>query len=252
MERVVSRVERIEQRRESSADGSAGDAFEPRDPRVEGRGIIDGQNPIRPPRGIDGGHRMGTSRQRAVTLKRVGRIVRGADHGHAERGEQPQHREARLAQSCVAGVEHLARRRPRQADVNAERAPELHMRPVVEGVAQRVGHDARPRVETLPIRRIAGDDRLVDAVGAHRPPLVVVAVQPQLGDRTETVVGRHLVRRQVRVVVDDRQRLGEAMVEIAGHARVEEEFLVEKATRGRRGGGRHHARIPSRHSTVSC
>ena len=64
------------------------------------------------------------------------------------------------------------------------------------------------------------------------------------------MIGRNLIRGEVRVVVDDGQRLGEAVKEVAGDLAVEQELVVEEsALEGRGPGG--HARTPSSRSTVS-
>ena len=114
----------------------------------------------------------------------------------------------------------------------AERPPQLHRRPVVERVAERLGHRARPGLELVEVRRVAGAELLRDAVRAHRPPLVVVALEPDLGDRAEAVVRRHQLRREVAVVVDDRQVLRRAVVELARRLGLEQEVVVEEGLHG--------------------
>jgi len=79
------------------------------------------------------------------------------------------------------------------------------MAPMVEGVAQQVGHDAREGVELLPVGRVPGTKALSNAVRAHLAPLVVVAVEPDLGDVLPVGVRGDLGRRQVGVKIDDRQ-----------------------------------------------
>ena len=116
--------------------------------------------------------------------------------------------------------------------VDAERPPQLHRRPVVERVAERLGHRARPGLELVEVRRVPGAVLLRDAVRAHRPPLVVVALEPDLGDRAEAVVGRHQLRREVAVVVDDRQVLRRAVVELARRLGLEQEVVVEEGLHG--------------------
>ena len=105
-------------------------------------------------------------------------------------------------------------------------------RPVVERVAERLRHRARPGLELVEVRRVARAEPLRDAVRAHRAPLVVVALEPDLGDRAEAVVARHQLRREVAVVVDDRQVLGGAVVELARRLALEQEVVVDEGLHG--------------------
>ena len=51
---------------------------------------------------------------------------------------------------------------------------------MVERIAQRVGNGSRPGQKLLVGRRVPGDVVLRDAIGPHRPPFVVVSLQPDL------------------------------------------------------------------------
>jgi hypothetical protein len=99
---------------------------------------------------------------------------------------------------------------------------------VIERIAQRGRHGARPRLEFLPVAGVAGAEALVDPVRAHRPPLVVIAFQPDLGDGAELVIARDLRDGQVAVVVDDRQVGDGAVIEVARDVIVEQEIVVDE------------------------
>ena len=77
------------------------------------------------------------------------------------------------------------------------------MSPVVERVTHSVGHSLRPLLELLPVAGIARAVTLRHAICTHRTPFVVVAIEPYLGKRTETVVGGNHRRAEVTMVVDD-------------------------------------------------
>ena len=102
------------------------------------------------------------------------------------------------------------------------------MAPMVEGVAQQVGHDAREGVELLPVGRVPGTKALSNAVRAHLAPLVVVAVEPDLGDVLPVGVPRDLRRRQVGMKIDNRQLGREVEVETSRLFALEQESFVDQ------------------------
>lgn len=97
---------------------------------------------------------------------------------------------------------------------------ELHVGPVVERVAQGVGHRLGPLLKLLPGRSIAGDVALIDAICAHGPPLVMVAGKPNFRNVAEAVVARYMPGREVAMVVDDGQTAGIAVIETPGLLRL--------------------------------
>ena len=83
---------------------------------------------------------------------------------------------------------------------------------MVERVAHRIGNRLGPLLELLPIGRIlARAILLIDPVGAHGAPFVVVAFEPDLRQVVETVIRSHVLGNQVAMVVDDRH-LGRMVV----------------------------------------
>jgi hypothetical protein len=162
-----------------------------------------------------------------VGLQRIRRVVGRADEGDPVRGKDvvdPQRRQLRVRPlpdgvRRVAGLIRLA---------DPEVALELQVRPVVEGVAERVREGRHPGVELLAGRRVARAEALVDPVGPHRPPLVVVAADPDVRQVRELVVRGDLGLRDVAVVVVDRLALRVAVVELAGRVRLQEEVVVDE------------------------
>ena len=81
-------------------------------------------------------------------------------------------------------------------------------------------------MKLLASRGVASDKTLVDAVGAHQAPLVVVAAQPNLGDVLETLVLPDLLGRNVAVVVDDGHALGKVVEQLLAGLGAQQEILI--------------------------
>ena len=65
---------------------------------------------------------------------------------------------------------------------------------MVQRVTDGVRYGRGPGVKLLTIGRIAGTQALSDAIGAHRTPLIVVALQPDVIQVIKTVVFSDLLR----------------------------------------------------------
>ena len=77
--------------------------------------------------------------------------------------------------------------------------------PVVQRVAHGIGNGLGPFLELFPVGSVlACTVAFVYAVGTHGAPLVVVASEPDFGQRTELVVVGHHLGDEVAVVVDNR------------------------------------------------
>src|SRR5690606_4380716 len=160
--------------------------------------------------------------------------VGGAEHLHLETLDQDARSKGVVPQAGVAQLVHLTRALRIEQPPNAKGALQLEVRPVVERVAERCRNGRRPGFELLPRARVAGAAALGDAGGPHRAPLVVVTVQPELGDAGELVILRELGGGQVAVIVDDRQLPGDVVVEPPGGLAVQQKVLVEEARRRHR------------------
>ena len=77
------------------------------------------------------------------------------------------------------------------------------MAPVVERVADELRKRLRPFLEFLAVAGVAGDVALLNPVGTHLTPFVVIAAQPYLSDVVELAVLVDLLRIDVAVVVHD-------------------------------------------------
>ncbi len=116
--------------------------------------------------------------------------------------------------------------------LDAEIAAQLQVRPEVERIAHELRHGARVGVELLQIARAARHQRLIDAIGAHAAPLVVVARQPDACQILELPVGRDLLRRQMAVVIDDRHPLRMLVIKLLRPRSREKEVAMQKIGSG--------------------
>ena len=78
------------------------------------------------------------------------------------------------------------------------------MRPMVQRIAEQVGHGLCPLLKLFPIRRVTGDVPLIDAVGAHGAPFIMVAAQKELCNIPKLMILGNDFRIQMTVVVDNR------------------------------------------------
>ena len=107
----------------------------------------------------------------------------------------------------------------------AEKAQQLQVGPVVDGVAHQGRHHGGEALEFLLEGGLAGDVLLGHAAGAHHPPFVVVAGQPGLTNVRKLLVFVNLLGIQVAVVVKDGHVLGIFMIEPAGRLAVEQKVV---------------------------
>ena len=140
-----------------------------------------------------------------MVLQRIDGIVRRTDDLDIVVLHQTAGETLGLLQLLGAAIVDLARRLGIEELRDAESRLELEVGPVVERITHGIGHRLGPLFELFPVGSIlARAVTLVDAVGAHRTPLIMVALQPDLRQVVETVVRSHILGNQVAVVVDDR------------------------------------------------
>ena len=166
-----------------------------------------------------------------MPVERVGRVVGGADELDREPGQDPASREVGGGELPVGLVPDEIGRRFLEQRLDPEVPGELEMGPVKQGIAERVGHGPGPGPELVERGRGACDQVFGDAVGPHRPPLVVVPLEPGLVEVGEPAILGDVFWRQVAVVVDDRLGGRDAVVQVAGGVAREQEISVQKRHR---------------------
>ena len=95
---------------------------------------------------------------------------------------------------------------------DSEHAPQLEVRPMVQGVADEAGHAFRVGEKTLLIAGRA-DEFIVPAAGSHGAPLVLDHTQHEPPDVGEGAVFRDFLRAQVAMVINDGLVRGDAVVQ---------------------------------------
>src|SRR5450631_4827718 len=84
---------------------------------------------------------------------------------------------------------------------------------MVERVAQRIRNRSRPRQKFFVRSRIPRNIFLRHAVGPHRPPFIVIALQPDLEEVAKPAIFRNVSWREMTVIIENRLRRGELMIE---------------------------------------
>ena len=161
-----------------------------------------------------------------VPLKAVGGVVSSADHADVGLLDQVAAGEAGLGELGVGKVPDLLGSLAVEDALVAKVALKLQVAPLKDGVADAATQGLGPLLELLASRGVASDKTLVDAVGTHQAPLVVVAAQPNLGDVLETLVLPNLLRRNVAVIVDDGHALGKVVEQLLAGLGAQQEILI--------------------------
>ena len=140
-----------------------------------------------------------------VPLQRIGRVVCGANQLHIRLVNDAAHRHIFCFQALVAGVINLLRRFCIQRLGDAEIFFQFQIRPVIQGVADGLRQGFRPALKGAVRVGIfcAGNIALGHTIAAHCAPLIVVAAQPNLGNRVIAAVLGNLLRVNMAVIVDD-------------------------------------------------
>jgi hypothetical protein len=79
----------------------------------------------------------------------------------------------------------------------------LKVAPVIQRIADQLGHYATISLEAIKVGSVTGDVLFINAAGAHSSPLIVVAVKPYLGDVGIALILCDLSGGKVAVIVDD-------------------------------------------------
>ena len=200
---------------------------QPLRPGVERGGQVNVQRLVGPERGEDTGLQPGGGNL-LVMRQIIGRVVGGAQRFHPELAEDPLGAQLRRGQQFIGPPPHVGPRAFVQQAIDAEVACQLQVGPVVERVAQGVRRRPRPGHELLKRLRVAGHVALLNPVGAHGPPLVMVAFQPRFGQVVEAPVLGDLLGRQMAVVIEDRLFGRKAAVQPLGRFVAQQEIVMDE------------------------
>src|SRR5688572_4891833 len=156
----------------------------------------------------------------------IRRIVRGADRFDGKPAEYPLRAQLRRFERIIRALPYAAGASLIQQLVDAEVPLQLEVRPVIKGIAQRLGYCLRPREELVVRRRIARAKTFRDAAGAHRAPLVMIAFEPDFEQVREPAIVGDVFRGQMAVIVEDWLALGVGVKQPARGSRLEKEVVV--------------------------
>ncbi|MNC51677.1 hypothetical protein D3C75_1009780 [compost metagenome] len=77
-------------------------------------------------------------------------------------------------------------------------------------------HRCRPGIKFFLVRGIAGTQAFSHTVGAHRAPLIVIALQPDIVHVLKTTVFGNLLRWRMAVIVENRLTRCIVVIQAAG------------------------------------
>ena len=98
---------------------------------------------------------------------------------------------------------------------------------MVQRIAECVGYGLGPLLELLPVGGVLTCAVLLFySIGTHGAPLVVVATQPQLGDRLKAVVVGHHLRDKVTMIVDNGHLGRMIVIEVLSQRGLENEVII--------------------------
>ena len=145
------------------------------------------------------------------------RVICGAHHGHIAAANHPPDAHGRVAaQFFVAQIPHSLRCLPVQDTRVAEVVLQFQVTPVVHRVSNGSGQHLGKLLEFFPSRSLSGDELLWYAVGAHKPPLIVVSPQPHLGKILKVSILPDILGVNVAVVIHNGHPLRPAVVQLHG------------------------------------
>ena len=154
--------------------------------------------------------------QRNVVLQCVDWVIGGANHLHLHLTHQVTHTVLRGLQQGGGLVEYFLGCIGAQQGIDAEVAAQLQVGPVVQWIADGGWHGGGPSLKFLIERHITGAILFVDAIGAHGPPFVMVAFEPNLAKALKVAILCNHLGREVAVEINDGQLAGVLMVETLG------------------------------------
>ena len=105
---------------------------------------------------------------------------------------------------------------------------QFQMGPMIQGITDEIGHRLRPLLKFLCISSISGDVMLRHTAGTHRPPLVVIATQPNLGNGIVTLVLINIPRVDMTMVIDNGHLLRIFVVKLLGRWCFQQKIPVHK------------------------
>src|SRR5690606_38212968 len=105
---------------------------------------------------------------------------------------------------------------------------ELQVCPVKKWITQCIRNRFGPLLKFLSVGFIAGAIGFIYSIGAHGPPLIMITIEPGLGDIGKLMIFGHLLWRQVTMVIDNGHSTGILMVKPLRGCCSQQEMLIQK------------------------
>ena len=169
-----------------------------------------------------------------MMFKAIDRIVGGADRLHTVMLHQAAGRPVGLLKAFGAIVVDFAGRGRRKELVDPEDGAKFQVCPVIQRIAHRVWHRLGPLLEFLPVGSVfTCNIPLVDSVGAHGTPFIMVALKPYAAQVFKYVVVGHILRIKVAMIVDNRLWCRIFMIETLSRGGLQQEVFIIKLLHGK-------------------
>ena len=140
-----------------------------------------------------------------MVMQVVYRIIGSTNTLHVIVLHQSTSRELWLLKFLITLIEYLTCSLWRKLLGDTESSLKLKVSPVIKRVTECIWHCLCPLFKLLPVAGILSCAvLLVDTVGTHSTPLIVIATQPQLGNTLKLVILGHHLWNQMTMIVDNR------------------------------------------------
>lgn len=163
-----------------------------------------------------------------MVFERVGGVVGGAERAHFEALEQTLSAILMGGQALVGLFPNARSATFIQKFGDVEVARQFEVSPVVERVTQGLRDGFGPGEEFIAGSGISSAKALIDAVGAHGPPLVVVAFEPDFEEVGELTVVGDVARGEMVVVVENRFLRSVLMVQSARSGTLQQKVVMNE------------------------
>ena len=162
-----------------------------------------------------------------VVMQIINRIIGSTYTLHVVMLHQATSRELWLLKFLITLIKNLACCLWRELLRNTKSSLQLQMSPMIKRVTECIRNGLSPLLEFLPIRGIlTGAILLVDTIGTHGTPLIVVATQPQLSNTLKLVVFGHHLRNQMTMIVDNGHFSRMIVIQVLCHLGLQNKVLI--------------------------
>ena len=185
-----------------AGDVASGNEAKGIEPLIEAVQVLDSHGFVRSVGGQNLGRKGSIIAKLLMILQVVKWIVGSADYPDVHLGEDFPGGKLVILEEFRTAIEDLVGAVAVEQDITyPKRFFQLQVGPVVEWISECAWYGGCPGLELFSIGGISGDIVLVDAVGSHCPPLIVIAVKPDGGQVVEFfIVGDFPHRQEAEII----------------------------------------------------